>query len=384
MDAEAIVIGAGIVGAACAYELCQRGLQVLVVDDGPSGATQAGMGHLVVMDDNPAELALSSASLAIWRDWLARMDSSCGYSHCGTLWIAADEEEMQAAAEKQTRLQAAGIGCTLIDADALAKLEPALRRGLAGALQVASDGVVYAPNAARWLLGQDGPQGPGWQGGHDANLVKSAGSIRVLQAQVRTLEDGRVCLADGSTRSAPHIVLAAGLRAAALCPELPLQAKKGHLAISARYPSMVRHQLVELGYVKSAHERSGTSVAFNVQPRPTGQLLIGSSRQFDRTDSAIEVPILARMLRRASDYLPGLGNLQIIRSWTGFRAASPDGLPLIGPHPQRPGLWLALGHEGLGVTTATGTAHLIAAGICASACALDGNAYLPERCLQNV
>jgi len=381
MDAEAIVIGAGIVGAACAYELCQRGLDVLVIDDGPGGATQAGMGHLVVMDDNPAELALSSASLAIWRDWLARMDSSCGYSHCGTLWIAADEEEMQAAAEKQVRLQAAGISSMLIDALALATLEPALRSGLAGALQVASDGVVYAPNAARWLLGQDGPQGLGSQGGHDANVVKSAGSIHVLHAQVHTLEDGRVCLSDGSTRSAPHIVLAAGLRAAALCPEVPLQAKKGHLAISARYPGMVQHQLVELGYVKSAHERSGTSVAFNVQPRPTGQLLIGSSRQFDTTDSAIEAPILARMLRRASDYLPGLCALQIIRSWTGFRAATPDGLPLIGPHPQRPGLWLALGHEGLGVTTATGTAHLIAAGICASACALDGNAYLPARCL---
>lgn len=375
MDAEAIVIGAGIVGAACAYELCQRELQVLVIDDGPSGATQAGMGHLVVMDDNPAELALSSASLAIWRDWLVRMDSSCGYSHCGTLWVATDEEEMQAAAEKQARLQASGIGCALIDAHALAGLEPALRGGLAGALHVGGDGVVYAPNAARWLLGQ---------GGHDANGLKHTGSIRVLQAQVSALEDGRVCLSDGSSRSAPHIVLAAGLRAAALCPELPLQAKKGHLAISARYPGMVRHQLVELGYVKSAHERSGTSVAFNVQPRPTGQLLIGSSRQFDTTDSAIEVPILARMLRRASHYLPGLDALQIIRSWTGFRAATPDGLPLIGPHPQRPGLWLALGHEGLGVTTATGTAHLIAAGICASASAPDGSAYLPARCLPSL
>ncbi len=377
MDAEAIVIGAGIVGAACAYELRQRGLQVLVIDDGPGGATHAGMGHLVVMDDNPAELALSSASLGIWREWLTRMDSSCGYSHCGTLWIAADEEEMQAAADKQKRLQAAGIGCALIDAHALAQLEPALRHGLAGALQVGSDGVVYAPNAARWLLGQSG---------HDTNdkpHVKGAGSIRVIQAQVSALEDGRVRLSDGSKRSAPAIVLAAGLRATALCPEVPLQAKKGHLAISARYPGMVRHQLVELGYVKSAHESSGTSVAFNVQPRPTGQLLIGSSRQFDSTDSAIEAPILARMLRRASDYLSGLGDLQITRTWTGFRAATPDGLPLIGPHPQRPGLWLALGHEGLGVTTATATAQLIASGICASACVLDGSAYLPARWLQS-
>lgn len=371
MDAEVIVIGAGIVGAACAYELSQRGRNVLVIDDGPGGATHAGMGHLVVMDDNPAELALSSASLAVWRQWLARMDSSCGYSHCGTLWIAADAEEMQAAADKQTRLQAAGIACTLLDAKALAQLEPALRKGLAGALQVGDDGVVYAPNAARWLLAQGGQSS-----GH-------AQGISVLHAQVSTIEDGRVCLSDGSKRSAPDIVLAAGLRASALCPDMPLQAKKGHLAISARYPGNVRHQLVELGYVKSAHQSSGTSVAFNVQPRPTGQLLIGSSRQFDNTDSAIEPVILARMLRRASDYLPCLGDMHIIRTWAGFRAATPDGLPLIGPHPHQSGLWLALGHEGLGVTTATATAQLIASGICASACSLDGSAYLPARLMQS-
>jgi hypothetical protein len=215
------------------------------------------------------------------------MDSSCGYSHCGTLWIAADEEEMQAAAEKQVRLQAAGIGSMLMDADALGKLEPALRSGLAGALQVASDGVVYAPNAARWLLGQSGPQGQGSQGsqggpqgrisqsGQAANGTKSTGSVRVLQAQVHTLEDGCVRLADGSTRSAPHIVLAAGLRAAALCPELPLQAKKGHLAISARYPGMVHHQLVELGYVKSAHERSGAQTCGQHDVRRTAPAAIG-------------------------------------------------------------------------------------------------------------
>ena len=279
------MIGAGIVGAACAYELSQHGRRVLVIDDGSGGATHAGMGHLVVMDDNPAELALSCASLALWRQWLARMDSSCGYSHCGTLWIAADAEEMQAAADKQTRLQAAGIACALIDAKALAQLEPALRNGLAGALQVGDDGVVYAPNAARWLLAQGGQSSRHAQG------------ISVLHAQVSTLEKGRVCLSDGSKRSAPDIVLAAGLR--------------------------------------------------------------------------------------ASDYLPCLGDMHIIRTWAGFRAATPDGLPLIGPHPHQSGLWLALGHEGLGVTTATATAQLIASGICASGCSLDGSAYVPARLMQS-
>jgi glycine/D-amino acid oxidase-like deaminating enzyme len=109
----------------------------------------------------------------------------------------------------------------------------------------------------------------------------------------------------------------------------------------------VSHQLVELGYAASAHASDGTSVAFNVQPRPTGQLLIGSSRQFDTDDARVEPPVLARMLRRAAGYLPELADLNGIRAWTGFRSASPDGLPLLGEHPARPGVWLAVGHEGL-------------------------------------
>lgn len=144
---------------------------------------------------------------------------------------------------------------------------------------------------------------------------------------------------------------------------MPLRAKKGHLVITDRYPGVVRHQLVELGYVKSAHHATGTSVAFNAQPRPTGQILLGSSRQFDTTDPAVENAIVARMLRRALSYLPEIGNLNAIRTWTGFRCASPDGLPLIGAHPGQANLWLAVGHEGLGVTTAPATARLLAAQI---------------------
>jgi glycine/D-amino acid oxidase-like deaminating enzyme len=90
---------------------------------------------------------------------------------------------------------------------------------------------------------------------------------------------------------------------------------------------------VELGYLKSAHSTTEDSVAFNVQPRKTGQLLIGSSRQFGAEHAAIDHHMLARMLRRAQEYMPGLADLSAIRTWTGFRAATPDKLPLIGPCP---------------------------------------------------
>ena len=363
MDADCIVIGAGIVGAACAQALATAGLDVLLIDDGQPGATAAGMGHLVAMDDNPAELALSSASLAQWRDWSPRLPLACEARACGTLWIAADAEEAAEAERKQARLAAAGVASRWLDAQALRTAEPALRPGLLGALQVPGDGLVYAPAAAAWLLREAGPR------------------LRREQARAVALEGDAVQLADGSQRRAPHRLLACGLHAATLCADIALRPKKGHLLITDRYPGTVRHQLVELGYVKSAHHAEGDSVAFNVQARPTGQLLVGSSRQFDTVDPAVEPSMLARMLRRAIHYLPGLADLNAIRSWTGLRAASADGLPLLGAHPRHAGLWLALGHEGLGVTTAPASAALLAALVTGAAPPLDPLPYAPARLL---
>lgn len=361
---DVLIIGAGIVGAACARELARAGLSVRVIDACLGGATNAGMGHLVVMDDNAAELSLSNLSLRLWREWGPLMNAAeprCAYAVPGTLWVAADAQEMEEAVRKSERLRAAGVDCELLDARALAVAEPALRHGLAGALRVRGDGVVYAPVAAEWLLGS------------------AADRVVVERACVRSIDARGVQLVDGGRRDAGAVLLAAGIQAAQLCPELPIRPKKGHLAITDRYPGMVHHQLVELGYVKSAHDSSGTSVAFNVQPRPTGQLLIGSSRQFDTIDAAVEPAILARMLERVLDYLPGLADCNAIRTWTGFRAATPDGLPIIGPHPWRENLWLAVGHEGLGVTTAPATAQLLAAQLTGGKPPLEARPYAAAR-----
>jgi len=144
---DVIVIGAGIVGAACAHALAHVGQSVLVLDARLGGATHAGMGHLVVMDDNPAELALSQASLAQWHAWAPRMAAEAphtAFNACGTLWVAADAEEMQEAEHKRQRLQAHGIACELLGAAQLAALEPVLRPGLHGALRVGGDGVTEA------------------------------------------------------------------------------------------------------------------------------------------------------------------------------------------------------------------------------------------------
>jgi glycine/D-amino acid oxidase-like deaminating enzyme len=363
-NADVIVIGAGIVGAACADALSERGLRVAVIeqDIAGGGATAAGMGHLVVMDDNLAELALSSYSVTLWKDLVGDRPQRHEYSNCGTIWVAADEEEMDAARAKAHTLWAFNLRCQMLSAAELYAREPQLRAGLAGGLLVPGDGLVYPPKSARILL--------------DRAMRRGAVTRR---ATVAAIEDHAVVLADGTRHQAPHIVLAAGTGAQALLPDLPLQPKKGHIAITDRYPGFVNHQLVELGYIKSAHAASGDSVAFNLQPRPTGQVLIGSSRQFDTVDMAVEPDMLARMLRHAAAFTPALGQLDVLRCWTGLRAATPDGLPLIGPSKARRGLWLATGHEGLGITTSLATAQLLAAQMQGESSRIPYQPYLPHR-----
>ena len=361
---DVIVIGAGIVGAACAEALAARGLRVTVIEQDTvgSGATAAGMGHLVVMDDNAAELALSSYSLALWKELVGDAPQKHEYSRCGTIWVAADEEELAAADAKAEVLHAHGLACDMLDPAALYRCEPQLRPGLAGGLLVRGDGLVYPPKSARILL----------------DRAHRDGAL-LIRGRVRAIEDYGVLLEDGTRLQAAHVVLAAGVASAALLPELPLQPKKGHVIITDRYPGFIQHQLVELGYIKSAHAASGDSVAFNLQPRPTGQILIGSSRQFNTTDLAVEPAMMSRMLKHAIGYAPELAQLNVLRCWTGLRAATPDGLPLIGPCAARRGLWLATGHEGLGITTSLATAQLLAAQIAGENAAIPHQPYLPDR-----
>jgi glycine/D-amino acid oxidase-like deaminating enzyme len=188
-----------------------------------------------------------------------------------------------------------------------------------------------------------------------------------------------VRLADGREIFAQELVIANGLAAMKLLPELPLRHKKGHVLITDRYPGFAQHHLVELGYIKSAHASDGESVAFNLQPRPTGQIMLGSSRQFDVTDKSVEPAILAKMLQQAISYMPALANLKAIRSWTGFRAATPDGLAMIGPHPWRKNVWIASGHEGLGITTSLATAELLKDQLMHKSSKIATAPYLPSR-----
>jgi glycine/D-amino acid oxidase-like deaminating enzyme len=362
---DVAIVGAGIVGAACADELARRGMRAVVIDREivGSGATAAGMGHIVVMDDSDAQFALTRYSQQLWQGLISELPDDVEYEQCGTIWVAADEQEMIEVRRKRDYYGNRGVPTQALDAQALQTLEPNLRPGIAGGLLVPEDGVLYPPCAARFLMKRAQERG--------VNLR--------LGVTVEQIGQGRVRLADGSEIAAEIVVNAAGACAPHLSPGLEIKKRKGHLVITDRYPEFLRHQLVELGYLKSAHSVSGDSVAFNVQPRRTGQILIGSSRQYGAEHKEVDNSVLVRMLQRAQEYMPGLARISAVRTWTGFRAATADKLPMIGPWTGDKSIFLATGHEGLGITTSLGTARLLADQITGIQSEIPIEPYLPSR-----
>lgn len=365
---DVLIIGAGIVGAACAAECARAGMIVGIIEAGiiGGGATAAGMGHLVVMDDSEAQFALTRYSQKLWDEISDVLPHEVEHDACGTIWVAVDDEEMAEVRRKEKFYAERGVKTEILDAQSLAEAEPNLRPGLAGGLRVPGDSMIYPPCAAQFFVQQ----------------AMAKGAAVFVGTAVEKIETSGVRLRDGSFIEAGLVVNAAGSSSPVLTRGLEIKKRKGHLVITDRYPDFVRHQLVELGYLKSAHSLTAESVAFNIQPRTTGQLLIGSSRQFGVDDSHVENAIVTRMLERAVEYLPGLGKLSSLRTWTGFRAATPDKLPLIGPHAEHERLYLATGHEGLGITTSLATAKLLVDQIMKRESAIPVAPYLPARMVQ--
>ncbi|HYM75961.1 MAG TPA: FAD-dependent oxidoreductase [Candidatus Dormibacteraeota bacterium] len=362
---DVVIVGAGIVGAACADAFAQRGLRVAVVDRDVvgSGATAAGMGHIVVMDDSDAQFALTNYSQRLWHELRSELPDDVEYEQSGTIWVAADEEEMTEVVRKRDYYQKRDVAVKVMDARQLQEAEPNLRAGLAGGLLVPGDAVLYPPCAASFLIGRAQQ--------HGAVLRLGASVVQILEGSVRLKDDQEI--------AGGIVVNAAGAVAAELTAGIDVKKRKGHLVITDRYPGFLRHQLVELGYLKSAHSVSRDSVAFNVQPRLTGQILIGSSRQYGAEHKDVDQGMLANMVRRAQEYMPALGSMSAVRVWTGFRAATPDKLPLIGPCPGYKSVFLATGHEGLGITTSLGTARILVDLVTGSKPEIAAEPYLPSR-----
>jgi D-hydroxyproline dehydrogenase subunit beta len=365
---DVAVVGAGIIGAGCAWECTRAGLRVVVIESGQPGGwtTSTNMGQITVEDGSEAEFLLTRLAVDLWRELGPELPPAAEYQRLGTIWVASDEEEMGAVERRQRLYSAHGVPAVLLDEESLRREEPNLRPGLAGGLFMPEEAVVTGTAATHALL----------------DRVQAAGGQLRTGHWVEALKPSTVRMEGGHVVTATHLVNAAGVASPVLSPGVPVRPRKGHLAYTDIRTGFVRHQVIEMGYIRRAQDVGTDSISFNVQPRPTGEIRVGSSRQFVDYDLTVDPHVIRAMVERASGFMPGIAHFPIVRTAAGLRPASSDGLPLIGPWPPQESVFLATGHEGLGITMALATGRLIADQLVGRSSEIPVEPYLPKRVLQ--
>jgi glycine/D-amino acid oxidase-like deaminating enzyme len=371
---EVAVVGAGIVGAATAWELHARGVDVALLDRAEvSGATTGlGEGNVLCCDKEPGpELELTVAGLGVYDELEERLGEAARIRRKGALVVHRSAESWAGEAVRVEHLRAAGAHGYLVGVDDVRAMEPELTGELAGASFFPAD-LQCAPRAVARALADALPR---VHTGVDVQGVEVEGERLTA---LRTSDGPLACDA---------AVIAAGPWSRALAQSagvaLPLEPRKGQLVrltAARRDARFIRHKVVEAGYLGSvASVDAGLQVTTVLETTWEGDVLVGSSRERRGFDLTVDDAVSEAMLEQAFALMPGLRALALDAAWAGLRPWLPDHLPAIGPSGAVAGLWLATGHEGAGVALGPVTGRLVAQLYAGERPVVDPAPFSPDR-----
>ncbi|MCF3134587.1 NAD(P)/FAD-dependent oxidoreductase [Streptomyces olivochromogenes] len=373
LTCDVVVVGAGMVGAACALYAARAGLDVMVVDRGPvaGGTTGAGEGNLLVSDKEPGpELELALLSGRLWTELAQEVGDAIEYEPKGGVVVAATPEGLAALEDFTAGQRTAGVVAEPVAADRLRDLEPHLAPGLAGGVRYPQDAQVMPTLAAAHLVRASG-----------ARLRTSWTVTGVLRTAHGTVRGVRT---DHGEIHAPAVVNAAGTWGGELAAlagvRLPVLPRRGFVLVTEPLPRLVRHKVYAADYVADvASDSAALKTSPVVEGTAAGPVLIGASRERVGFDRSFSLPVVRALAAGATRLFPFLERVSALRTYVGFRPYLPDHLPAIGPDPRAPGLFHACGHEGAGIGLATGTGHLIARALTGKAAERELAPFRPER-----
>lgn len=363
MTDDVVIVGAGIIGAACARALASAGLAVTVVDRGTTaGATSAACeGNLLVSDKPPGhELVLAQYAATLWRDvvvdlgvQLGRGFPSVEFDPKGGLVVATTTAGAGPLLDFAARQRGAGVDARVIDAGEAGRLEPDLTPGIEAAVYYPEDAQVQPTIATEALMASARLHGARLLENTPVlgPLLDSFGSLIGITTGAGQLRGKRVLVAAGPWSG--HVAGLLGAR-------LPVRPRRGELLVTTRMRHRIFHKVYDADYVGAVGSDDGAlQTSSVVESTRSGTVLIGSSRQQVGFDAQLRVDVLSEIAAKAIGLFPFLTDVAVMRSYGGFRPFTPDHLPVIGEDPRVPGLWHAAGHEGAGIGLSLATAELI-------------------------
>jgi D-hydroxyproline dehydrogenase subunit beta len=379
-----VVVGAGIVGAACARTLSSAGFDVTVLERGAvaGGTSSSCEGNLLVSDKPPGpELDLAVLASTRWpqvatelKDQLGDSFPSLEYEPKGGLvvaYTAAGADALLSFAETQ---RTSGVAAhTMTPREAL-RLEPHLNPGIATAVHYPGDAQVQPTVAVEALL---------------ASARMAGARVRTRERVVGAIYDetGHRIVGVGTERGqyvADIVINAAGPWAgevaALLGAPVPVLPRFGMVLVTARMPHRVFHKVYDADYVGATQSGdSDLQTSAVVESTAAGTVLIGSSRQRVGFDDRLRARVISEIAAKAIALFPFLENTLVMRTYGGFRPYMPDHLPVIGPDHRVPGLFHVTGHEGAGIGLSIVSAEILLAQLTESVAPLDPAPFALDR-----
>lgn len=372
---DAIVIGAGIVGATSALALTNAGMKVLVVDRGniASGTTSAGEGNILVSDKEPgAELELALHSREAWFEINEDVGGGFELEAKGGVVVARSEAGVKGLLDRTAKQVVAGVQAQDMHALELRELEPNLSHSITNGAFYPQDSQCQPMLATAVILKAMKERG-GW-------LLPG---VNVVAIEVNNGRVSGINTNQGVFYS-PVVVNAAGTWAGEIAglagSSLPIAPRRGFILVSIPTKKLVFHKVYDSEYVAnvSSGEDELQSSAV-IESTQAGNILIGASRERVGFKAEIDYSVLRILARQAIELFPMLADLQLLRVYRGFRPCVPDHLPVISEDPIVKGLWHNAGHEGAGIGLAPASARLIVDAILEKPAFMDARAFDAAR-----
>ena len=355
---DVIVVGAGVVGASCAYYLASSGARVRLLDRSfvASGSSGACEGNVLAWDKElERELPLALRSAELWAELAERLPDDFEYDRKGSVVVAETAEELAASTERAQILAGLGVKGEVLDAGALRREEPYAAHDLPGGVLYPGDAQLEPRLATAALVKAAVAKGASLtiERSVDRLLRSSSGRVSAIETSSGRIPTGAVVIAAGVWT--PALLETAGL-------SVPVTPRKGQVVVLERSRARFRRKLSEAGYVAAVEaDDAALQIAMVVESTVSGTALLGSSRQHVGFDREVDLAVAAAIARRAARFFPVLHDARALRVYAGLRPLTPDHVPIVGPFAAAPNVCVATGHEGAGIGLAPATGELVAA-----------------------